>query len=156
MARPCQLGEGADAGTCRRSAALRSTGPLCPFRVGQPEAHGMVGEAADAMNRRNRVKPSLPSEVSAILTISLLTSNLASRMIRGMRAKKNPNAVALGKLGGKARALSLSAQERSEAASKAGKARSEKLSAAERSRIAKVAVQARERKRKSQQKEKSA
>ena len=71
-------------------------------------------------------------------------------MIASMTAKKNPNAVALGKLGGKARAASLSAQERSEAASKAGKARSEKLSAAKRSRIAKLAVQARERKRKTQ------
>ena len=71
-------------------------------------------------------------------------------MIGGMKGKKNPNAVALGKLGGKARAASLSAEERSEAASKAGKARSEKLSAAERSRIATLAVQARERKRKTQ------
>jgi hypothetical protein len=71
-------------------------------------------------------------------------------MIDSMRAKKNPNAVALGKLGGMARAASLSAKERSEAASIAGKARSEKLSAAERSRIATLAVQARERKRKTQ------
>ena len=90
------------------------------------------------------------AEVLAILSLSSLTSSVASRMITGMRAKKNPNAVALGKLGGKARAASLSATERSEAASKAGKARSEKLSAAERSRIATLAVQARERKRKTQ------
>jgi hypothetical protein len=72
-----------------------------------------------------------------------------------MIAKKNPNAVALGKLGGIARAASMSAKERSRSASKAGKARSKKLSAAERSRIATLAVQARERKRKRQRKEKS-
>lgn len=93
--------------------------------------------------------------VFAISSLSPLTSNVASRMIRNMTAKKNPNAVALGKLGGKARAASLSATERSEAASKAGKARSAKLSAAERSSIAKQAVRARERKRKAQGKENS-
>jgi hypothetical protein len=63
-------------------------------------------------------------------------------------AKKNPNAVALGKLGGKARAKKLSPEERAEIARKAGLARNTKLSSAERSRIAKHAVQARERKRK--------
>ena len=102
------------------------------------------------MNRSNSANSALSAEVLAILSISFLTSSVASRMIAGMRAKKNPNAVALGKLGGKARAASLSAKERSEAASIAGKARSEKLSAAERSRIATLAVQARERKRKTQ------
>jgi hypothetical protein len=100
------------------------------------------------MNRGESANSALSDEVLAILSLSPLTSNLASRMIGSMRSKKNPNAVALGKLGGKARAASLSAKERSEAASKAGKARSEKLSAAERSRIATLAVQARERKRK--------
>ena len=99
------------------------------------------------MTRGESANSALSAEVFAILSISPLTSNIAPRMISNMRAKKNPNAVALGKLGGKARAASLSAEERSEAASKAGKARSEKLSAAERSRIAKLAVQARERKR---------
>jgi len=102
------------------------------------------------MNQREGEKSALSAEVLAILSLSPLTSSVAARMIYSMTAKKNPNAVALGKLGGKARAASLSAQERSEAASKAGKARSEKLSAAERSRIAKLAVQARERKRKTQ------
>jgi hypothetical protein len=62
--------------------------------------------------------------------------------------KKNPNAQALGRLGGKARAVNLSRREISEIASKGGKARASKLSAAERRRIAKFAVAARERKRK--------
>ncbi len=115
----------------------------------------MVGETADAMNPSGRANSALSADVLAIFSISPLTSNVASRMISTMRAKKNPNAVALGKLGGKARAASLSATERSESASKAGKARSKKLSAAERSRIAKLAVQARERKRKAQGKEKA-
>ncbi len=65
-----------------------------------------------------------------------------------MGNKKNPNAQALGSLGGKARAESLSKAERKEIASKGGTKRAEKLSAAERSRIAKKAVAARERKRK--------
>ena len=107
------------------------------------------------MSAIDAVNSALGDEVRAILSVSPLTSNIASRMIASMTAKKNPNAVALGKLGGKARAASLSATERSEAASKAGRARSEKLSAGERSRIAKLAVQARERKRKAQGKDKS-
>ena len=102
------------------------------------------------MNQREGEKSALSAEVLAILSLSPLTSSVASRMIYCMTAKKNPNAVALGKLGGKARAASLSEAERQASASKAGKARSEKLSAAERSRIAKLAVQARERKRKTQ------
>jgi hypothetical protein len=65
-----------------------------------------------------------------------------------MAIKKNPNAVALGSLGGKARAATLSDVERSAIASKAAKARSQNLSAAERSRIATLAVKAREQKRK--------
>jgi hypothetical protein len=64
-----------------------------------------------------------------------------------MAAKKNPNAVALGKLGGKARAASLSESQRKAIASEAGKARSKKLSASQRSEIAKLAVTAREQKR---------
>jgi hypothetical protein len=115
----------------------------------------MVGETADAMNREH-ANSSVSADVLAILSISPLTSIVASRMIESMKAKKNPNAVALGRLGGQARAASLSEAERKTSASKAGKARSEKLSAAERSRIAKLAVQARERKRKRQRKEKSA
>jgi len=61
---------------------------------------------------------------------------------------KNPHAVALGKLGGKARAQSTTPQQRKEWAGLGGKARAEKLSAADRKRIAKLAVTARERKRK--------
>jgi len=61
--------------------------------------------------------------------------------------KKNPNAVALGGLGGRARAKNLSDTQRSEIASKAAKARSEKLTASRRSEIAKRAVAAREAKR---------
>ena len=65
----------------------------------------------------------------------------------GMASKKNPNAQALGSLGGKARAKNLSDAEVVQIASKGGKARAAKLSAAERSRIAKGAVASRERKR---------
>lgn len=64
-----------------------------------------------------------------------------------MAKKPNPNAVALGRLGGKARAEKLSQAERSAIASKAGSVRSSKLTAAERVRIAKLAVKAREAKR---------
>jgi len=65
-----------------------------------------------------------------------------------MGKKPNPNAQALGSLGGKARAESLSSADIAKIASKGGKARAAKLSAAELSRIAKLAVAARERKRK--------
>ena len=68
-----------------------------------------------------------------------------------MAHRKNPNAQALGSLGGKARARSLSDAEIAKIASKGGKARAAKLSAAELSRIAKRAVAARERKRKENQ-----
>ena len=64
-----------------------------------------------------------------------------------MGRKKNPNAQALGSLGGKARARSLSPAERTRIASQGGKARVAKLSAAELSRIAKLGVAARKRKR---------
>jgi hypothetical protein len=65
-----------------------------------------------------------------------------------MGKKKNPNAQALGKLGGTARAKTLSDVELTEIASKGGSARAAKLTAEERSRIAKLAVAARESKRK--------
>jgi hypothetical protein len=65
----------------------------------------------------------------------------------GMGGKKNPNAVALGRLGGKARAENLSDAQITEIASKGGRARAEKLSPAERRRIAMKAVRAREAKR---------
>jgi hypothetical protein len=68
-----------------------------------------------------------------------------------MARKKNPNAQALGSLGGKARAKNLSDVEVTKIASKGGKARAAKLSPAELSRIAKRAVAARERKRKENQ-----
>ncbi len=148
MERSRQLGKRADERSCRRSASLRSFRSIRPLRVGQPKVSRMVGKTADAMMRSNSAKFALSAEVLAILSISPLTSNLASCMLRHMAVKKNPHAVALGKLGGKARAASLSESERSAIASRAGKARSEKLSAAERSRIATLAVQARERKRK--------
>lgn len=64
------------------------------------------------------------------------------------KKKKNPNAQALGSLGGKARARKLSGAEITEIASKGGNTRAEKLSPGERSRIAKLAVAAREIKRK--------
>jgi hypothetical protein len=65
-----------------------------------------------------------------------------------LRQKKNPNAQALGSLGGKARAKNLSDSEIAKIASKGGRARAKKLTAAERRRIARLAVAARERKRK--------
>jgi hypothetical protein len=67
-----------------------------------------------------------------------------------MASKKNANAVALGRLGGQARAESLSKSERSEAARKAARARSEKLTATERRRIAMLGVKARVKKQKRQ------
>lgn len=62
--------------------------------------------------------------------------------------KKNPAAVALGSLGGKASAESRSPQERSDAARRAGLARSKKLSTEERRRIAMLGVKARREKKK--------
>jgi hypothetical protein len=62
-------------------------------------------------------------------------------------ARKNPAAVALGRLGGKARAEKLSAEQQSEIGRKAGsiggKRRAEALTAKRRSEIAKRAVAAR-------------
>ena len=62
-------------------------------------------------------------------------------------AKKNPHAVALGRLGGKKRVLSLTAEQLSEIARKGGKvggrARAEKLSSKRRSEIARKAAAAR-------------
>lgn len=57
--------------------------------------------------------------------------------------KKNPAAQALGELGGKARAKSLSSAQLSEIGKMGATARASKLSAAERSEIARKAVQAR-------------
>ena len=63
-------------------------------------------------------------------------------------AKKNPAAVELGRLGGKARAKALSRNELSEVGKKMARARQKKLTAAQRSEIARKAVAAREAKRK--------
>jgi len=71
-----------------------------------------------------------------------LTSNLALGKMSDME-KKNPAAQALGRLGGKARAESLSSAELSEIGKQGAQARQKKLSAAKRSEIAKKAVQAR-------------
>jgi hypothetical protein len=60
-----------------------------------------------------------------------------------MKKKKNPNAAALGALGGKARAAKMTLAQLSEAGRKAGLARSKKLTAAERKRIAMLGVKAR-------------
>jgi hypothetical protein len=68
-------------------------------------------------------------------------------MIMMCMGKKNPHAQALGRLGGKARAKSLSDAEKTRIASEGGKARAAKLTPAERKRIAKLAVAARERNR---------
>jgi hypothetical protein len=57
--------------------------------------------------------------------------------------KKNPAAQALGRLGGKARAESLSPAERTRIAKKAASARNKKLTPEQRSEIARTAVQAR-------------
>jgi hypothetical protein len=57
--------------------------------------------------------------------------------------RKNPAAVALGRLGGIARAKALSPAEISSIAGKAGKARLTKITAARRSEIARLAVLAR-------------
>ena len=65
------------------------------------------------------------------------------------KKRKNPNAVNLGRLGGKQRARNLSSEELSRIGRKAGRARSKKLSAAERRRIAMLGVKAREKKRRS-------
>jgi hypothetical protein len=76
-----------------------------------------------------------------------LTNLVVSYIMECMGRKKNPHAQALGSLGGKARARSLSPAERTRIASQGGKARVAKLSAAELSRIAKLGVAARKRKR---------
>jgi hypothetical protein len=67
------------------------------------------------------------------------------------RKRKNPAAVALGKLGGKARAKSLSPGKRSKIAKMGAAARAKKLSAAKRKRIAMLGVKARRAKRSKRQ-----
>jgi hypothetical protein len=58
-------------------------------------------------------------------------------------AKKNPHAVALGKLGGEARGAKLAPDERSDIAQSGGVARAEKLTKAQRKEIAQKAAKAR-------------
>jgi hypothetical protein len=90
----------------------------------------------------------LAREKTAIGALILLTCLAIRKTMVRMGKKKNPNAQALGRLGGKARAKNLSDAEITKIASKGGTARAAKLSAAERSRIAKLAAAARESKRK--------
>jgi hypothetical protein len=68
---------------------------------------------------------------------------LLSVMYDVAMSKKNPAAQALGRLGGKARARSLSKSELSKISTLGGQARRKKLSAEERSEIARKAVRAR-------------
>lgn len=67
-----------------------------------------------------------------------------------MRSKKNAAAVALGRMGGKARLRTMTAEQRSALASKAGKSRAKKQSAKQRSAQAQLAAQARWSSRKSE------
>jgi len=57
--------------------------------------------------------------------------------------KKNAAAVALGKLGGRARAQALTPEERSSQASKAARKRTRSMTSAERTELARKAAQAR-------------
>jgi len=102
------------------------------------------------MNQGDGENSALSVEVCEILSISPLTGLALSEIIRDMAKKKNPNAVRLGSLGGKARAAKLSAAERKAIAKKGAAERNRSLSAADRRRIAKLAVEARERKRRLQ------
>jgi len=89
------------------------------------------------------------SETAALARRPLLDLLTAKQDNKSDISKQpNPHAQALGSLGGKARAESLTQAHLSKIASKGGKARAQKLSGAERSRIAKLAVAARENKRK--------
>ena len=90
----------------------------------------------------------MAGEETALAGVFSLDLHSVKQDNSGMGKKLNPNAQALGSLGGKARARNLSEAQVAKIASKGGKARAAKLSAAERSRIAKLAVAARERKRK--------
>jgi hypothetical protein len=78
------------------------------------------------------------THLSALIPVDILLTDKQDRHV-----KKNPAAQALGKLGGTARAKSLSDSERSEIAKQGATARAHKLSASERSEIARKAVQAR-------------
>src|SRR5260370_34276747 len=97
------------------------------------------------MKARNTIKSRRKCPVSNGSLI-LFTCIAISKIMNGMGKKLNPNAQALGSLGGKARARNLSDAEVAKIASEGGKARAAKLSAVQRSRIAKVAAAARERK----------
>ncbi len=72
---------------------------------------------------------------------------MAKRKSEAAKLEKNPAAVALGKLGGKARAEALSRKELSAIGKQGAQARMKALTAAQRTAIAKKAVAAREAKR---------
>jgi hypothetical protein len=76
--------------------------------------------------------------------VMFLTDCLPSVRLAPM---KDPNAVALGRKGGKARAKSCSAAELSAIGKKGANARKQKLTAAQRKEVARVAAKARWQKR---------
>ena len=84
------------------------------------------------------------SSSKVVSPLDMLAAKQDNEYVTG---KKNPHAKALGSLGGKARAQTLSDAEIAKIARKGGLARSKKLSAADRRRIALLAVGAREKKR---------
>lgn len=81
------------------------------------------------------------TEISAALHSDSVDILLVGK--QDVHMKKNPAAQALGKLGGTARAKSLTDSQRSEIAKQGATARASKLNAAKRSEIARKAVQAR-------------
>ena len=88
----------------------------------------------------------LDISLSQVLNI-LSTNNLTYRYVTLVDVARNPHAVALGQLGGKARAENLTAEKLSEIGQKGGiiggKARAEALTAQRRSDIARQAALAR-------------
>src|SRR5262249_7612228 len=111
--------------------SVYSPWPLRAVRVGLAAIAGVAGKEKARMT---------------IFRLYLLIDKQDNRW--PMDRKKNSNAQALGRLGGKARAKNLSRAELSEIASKGGKARAQKLSPVQRREIALKAVAQRETKRK--------
>jgi hypothetical protein len=109
----------------------------------------LLASTVQTLAASGRVQPAGKLNRSLTLSNSLLyLLNYKQDNSHCMGQKKNPNAQALGKLGGKARAEALSDAELSKIASKGGQQRAKQLSAERRREIAKLAVAARERKRK--------
>ena len=108
--------------------------------MGQPRSRQMVGQTA---------QPAVGIG-DLLQTCSLTAKQVHSIPMAGK--KRNPAAVALGRLGGKARAKILTAAERSEIAKMGAAAQSKRLSSAERKRIAMLGVKARQAKRSKKQK----